>query len=167
MSVRGLTMTYEPLHHLYYIEVYPSSKSGGFGRPKSSLNTTTISNIAIYEVLENRTTYLFEEDPHRVILTYLFEIEYLKESQSIRLNQQAYYCINNQKIKPRVPSNKLWVVVQNNTKLEFWQANKQGQNLKLVRTISEKTSWKVDILNQKIIFVQSLPNAVEIQAIDY
>jgi hypothetical protein len=166
---------YESTYNYLYLQVHNLPKEtttrSAFSRKKSSIAAPPINwtNIAIYDIATDSTRYLFDTNPDRKIKLFLFEQEYNAEQQKIIFNSNIGNIINNKELAVSSPKDKLLLVLEKTEQksFEFWSSDKQGKNLQLVKTIDWNLTWKLDIQNNKILFIQPLPNAVHIEAIDW
>jgi hypothetical protein len=166
---------YDSTYNYLYLQVHNLPKETtnrtAFSRKKSSIAAPPINwtNVAIYDIVADDTRYLLETDPTRKIKLFLFEQEYHAEQQKMVFNNNIGNIINNKELPATAPKDKLLVVLENTEQksFEFWSSDKQGKNLQLLKRIAWDLTWKLDIKNNKILFIQPLSNAVNIEAIDW
>ena len=163
----------EKTNNLLYITVNPSA--GGIRRSKTDLDKTRIIDIVIYNLNDHTLKYLFvdnsllDDSKKRSIVSIIFEQEYDRSNKMMSLNTHSANIINNQKIEKREPSEHLFILIESKKKGEFelWQSTKLGTALRLIKSFTENIEWRLDITNQKILFIQKKPYQVHVESFDW
>lgn len=163
-----LDADYDRDFNLLYIEVNPTIRTG-IVKSKKEVDGNKVSNLAIYNIETGDLTYFFEKGSKQNIRHYFFEVFYDEEKERMRLNKESRMIFNNKKIPKRPASDILFLVneKENKEEVELWQSSKKGENKKLVKTFSKKMDWRIDVFNQKILFLYQLENEVRVEAIDW
>jgi|GEM_PF-3196491 len=175
-----ITEEIERQFNLLYLSMHRSkSKKGLMSSYKDDdFDYTRAFNIAILNIENNNTTYLFEQVKEEETISHLlYETGYEEEPISLSLphpgyqkigkkiifNRSSSKIINNENIEKRNPSNKLIVCQLDKSKSvqRIWRFNKHGQNKTLITEIDFKTEWRVDVFNQKILTFKRLIHNVE------
>ncbi len=155
--------------NLLYLEINPTIRTG-ITKNKKNINSGIISNLAIYEVENDKLSYFFEEGSLNNIKYYIYETSYHEESQKINFNNEKYgLIINNNKIEKRKLADKLFIVNEKpgGNEYELWISSKLGQDKKRVNTFPKGLEWKIDVYNQKIFFIYKKENGVKIESIHW
>ncbi len=163
--------SYDRSLNLMYLPIYKNqNRTGGFGSLKSEKTNHKISNLAIYDIDKDNANYLFPKGEDRVIINYYFEKEYNTEQECMTFNGTFGNSSNNYKIDKRDCVDKMIILTENNSKnhIDFWLSNKKGENPKLIKTYDKnEVSWKLDILNKKIFFIQQVNEEIRIDPIEW
>jgi len=150
---------------LYFKSVKNGKEDGGFLSKGSSSN---VSDINVFNPSTGKSTLIFGDNKPRKITTFLYESEYVKETQSIAFgtNERTYNVKNNNSIEEREIRNRLLIVVydEEKEKSEMWSSDKSGNNLKKIKSFSKGVSWHIDVKNSKIRFVTSLNYKLNIES---
>jgi hypothetical protein len=132
---------------------------------------TKAVDIYIYFPKENKGKYLFSGNNKKEIVTVLYETLYDNAKHSIIFNScdNSYAVKNNKGITERQLKNKILVYLfdKEKNKYELWQSNKKGENLKLLKEISKKTNWHIDVLNSQIRFISQKDQEIKIENLDW
>ena len=132
---------------------------------------TKAVDIYIYFPKENKGKYLFSSNNNKEIVTVLYEKEYDNSKKSMVFNScdNSYAVKNNKGIKERELKDKILVYLfdKEKNKYELWQSNKKGEDLKLLKGISKKTNWHIDVLNSQIRFISQKDQEIKIENLDW
>ncbi len=168
--------------NLLFIEVNPDKiVKAKFGNEKKVLDTSACCNILIYNPTSNEQSYFFDPTDDRRIQYFLFETNYDKSEKLIQYNSydSRGVVINNYKHEERQPANKLLIVAtkkgvgkgreteKGGIDLEFWRSTKKGENKELITTTPSYTDWRLDVKNQKILFIHRSINNIKVESFDW
>ncbi len=165
-------LVHERDQNLLYVQVFAEAEtvnSGLFSKSKVAKAAPKLTNIAIYDIAKDTTTYLLPTDAQRQIYTFMFEQSFDTEKEQLIFHNEGNV-INNEKLEAsRLPKDKLLVIIRKEEKrqLEFWTSNKKGEQLQCVHTMPWNWLWRLDVLNNKFIFIKPLDNGVKIEALDW
>lgn len=159
---------YDRATGLYFNVIEKKVKEGGF---ISSGHLTYSVDINIFDPKTGKSRAVFKDNTLRRIERVWFESDYDADKKMILFNESSRYGMikNNHNITERPPKNKLLIAVYNiKSKLnELWTANKQGDDLKKIKTFNSDYSWHIDIKNAKIRFVKQDENRLNIESLDW
>lgn len=134
-------------------------------------SSTKAVDIYIYFPLENKGKYLFNGKNQKEIVTVLYETEYNDTKQSIVFNScdNSYAVKNNKGVNERKLKDKILIYLFDAEEkgYELWQANKNGDNAKLLKKIGNDTKWHIDVLNSKIRFISQNDMEIKIENLDW
>ncbi len=153
---------------------------------KKDFTAFVISNIAVYDITNNKTNYVFNDAEKRHIVGFYFESKYIQEHKTIEFNNaykpsgsyesglyeynsSLYQHSNNRNITSRPLSNNLIIVTKDliTKSLTFWVCDKFGNNLKKEIEINKDWNWEIDVKNQLIRISKQVGLKIEIQNIKY
>ena len=154
--------------NLLYIKVNPSVKSG-IVKSKTEVDTSTISNLAIYDIEKDKLIHFFEKGSINNIIYYFYETSYNEEREKMMFNKDIPHITNNINIKQREKSDKLFVLnlVPDTEKYELWTSSRSGENIRMLHEFPKGLDWRIDIYNRKFIFIYRFPNEISVKAIDW
>ncbi len=146
---------------------------------KKTYNAFVTSNIAIYDVVNNKTNYLFKDTLKRQIIGFYFESKYIEEYKTIEFNNSfdpadvnksgLYEHSNNRNVSSRSLSENLIIISEDvlTGNLTFWICDKYGNDLKKGIEISKDWNWEIDVKNRSIRFTKQVNHKIEIQNLKY
>ena len=146
---------------------------------KKNLTAIVYSNIAVYDIANNKTNYIFNDSASLQIVGFYFESKYIDEHKTIEFNNSYYPSdsyepglfehSNNRNVSSRPISHNLIIVTEDllTNNLTFWICDKHGNNLKKVLEISGEWIWEIDVKNMSIRATRQVNKKVEIQNIKY
>ena len=152
--------TYDPETGLYFKSIQSEEKSGFLsGRDKS------IINLYIYNPNTNSGKTLFPKSHNFQIVALSFETS-VKDGEVIFHSDYSAPIKNNHKIGDRSPKNKILILTRDseNKKETFYFANKDGSDLKKVKTISQSDDWHIDVKNSVVRVVKQVGSEIEIES---
>ena len=170
---------YDSINNLFYLRTHPevpevkSSKATLINRSKPSkmvLDSGSVSNIAIYDIINNQTDYLFDNNNDRRIYHLLFETGYDADEEIMHFNKQTNILINQEQTDTRTISDKLFIVTNSDKikEYKFWTATRNGKNLQCIHTYRNDVRARIDVKNKKILFIDSSHNnQIKITAFDW
>lgn len=165
---------YEKNYNLLYFKVYnlpqgDKATRSTFSKKKTSPPPINCTNVALYDIATDSTSYLFDTSSERKIQLFLFEQAYDFEHQKLLFNSNIGNIINNEELPHTEPKDKLLFLLEDTAqkKIEFWTSDKKGNGLEMIKAIPWNLTWKLDIKNKKIIFIEALHNAINIESIDW
>jgi hypothetical protein len=163
----------EPSLNLFYTSLdgqlnYTNSK----GKEKTREIT---ANIAIYNIANKKTKYLFSDTLNEKICEFYFETHYDSSLKKIYFNRNNgdYYAMNNiignVNLEKRLCSNNLLIITYSykTQKYSLWISHKNGDNLRRVKVFSDEHNRFFDVKNQTIRFVRQVGIKIEIEDIKY
>lgn len=159
--------------NLLYIKINPTIEVVKTGlvrnKTESEINTSVISNIAVYDVVNDNIKYLFDKGENINIQDFVFEKGYNSDSKMMLFNTDNSNLCNNNDIEERPCSDHLFLYVDNksNGTYDFWKASKTKGTKELVKSFKTDTIYRLDPRHQKIIFINKLPNEVNIESFDW
>jgi hypothetical protein len=130
-------------------------------------------NLAIYDIAQNSTTYLFETTSDESIIDVLFESGYNESDGSILFNNGSssnYYLVrNNRGIEKRELSTMMIVITHSQSRELFtlWTCHKTGTDLKKVREYKEPRDLDIDMYNQCFLFFTETGGTIAIEKIKF
>lgn len=151
---------YESQTNFYYRSVEDSIRYvDEKGRPRFMKCPT---NIALYDITQDKISYLFEDSLNENIVGFAFEMNFNSVEKSITMYEENSYELNwrvenSYLLKERPPSDKLLIVTYSpQTKLySFWTADKKGGNLKRQSTFIEADDIDIDVRNSCVLVFSS------------
>jgi len=164
---------YEKNHKLLYIKVNPTIESTGYRSSKSETKEDVISNIGIYDLDKETTTYFFEKNTDKRIKLFIYEVAYYEkeeeDEQYFSFNTYPNNIINNNKVPKRPVNDSVLIITEGKEKgeSEFWLSDKHGKNTQLIKRTESNTIWKLDVLNKKLIFIHKLTNELKVESVDW
>jgi hypothetical protein len=132
-----------------------------------------ISNLAVYDISKQTTTYLFDDDMNENISAFFFE------SANDDKGYDIGFFIPNSRPKPvvlgilksenRLPSDKMYIVTYNfsTENYTFWYADKTGNNLTKGCEFPRYADFYIDVNNRVFRFVKQVGVKIEIKDIKY
>lgn len=168
--------SYEPNLNLQFIGM---SDTIHYIEKKKEETAYIVSNIAIYDIANNKTNYVFNDTVKRNIVGFYFESKYIEEFKTIEFNNEydpsdtynngLFQQANNRNVSSRPLSNNLIIITEDvlTNKLTFWICDKYGNNLKKEIEISNHTDWDIDVKNRMIRIIEHFDKKIEIQNIKY
>jgi len=168
VSYSGRETEIDSEFNFLYVTIHPTVNQGIL-MASAEMDKSITSNIGIYNLKDGTTSYLFDQNENKRILSFYFEKNYNEAHHRIDFNNSTSHIINNEKIDKRATMDRLFVVTEGNSKeeLELWRFTKAGDSKQLVKTFSEKDAWKLDVVNQKILFIRKSPHKVQVDSFDW
>ncbi len=132
-----------------------------------------ISNLAVYDIQNQTTSYLFDDDNHENVCAFFFE------SANDDKGADIGFFIPNSRPKPqilgilrsenRLPSDKMYIITFNFTteNYTFWYADKTGSNLTKGCEFPLYADFYIDVNNRVFRFVKQVGLKIEITDIKY
>jgi len=163
-----LDFSFERDFNILYAEIHPTIRTG-IRKSRKETQKDKISNLAIYDIKNEKLSYFFEEGSNKNIKFYLYESSYNEEFEKIDFNTESYLLSNNMKIEKRELEDKLFVITEKDESEEFelWISSKLGLDKKLVRTIPKRTKWRIDVYNKKILILNKIENGIKIESLNW
>lgn len=160
---------YDRSFNLLYIKVNPTLVKSGIVKSKSATNTNVTSNLGIYDIGKDKLSHFFEINHDKVIIAIIYEKRYNEENKQFDFNVSSAMIFNNYDIEKREKADVLFVVayIKSKEHFEFWKSSRNGENKVLVKTYEKERDWRIDVYNQKIIFIHKKKNEVEVEAFDW
>ncbi|WP_293266219.1 hypothetical protein [Neptunomonas sp.] len=144
--------TYDPITGLYFKGIESPEKSGFLNSGNRS-----ITNLYIYDPIKNTGKLLFSKKSNFQIVALSFETSV--ENGEVKFYSDFSASIkNNDKIAPREPKSTLLILTRDveGEKDTFYLAQKNGNGLKEVKTISSLDEWHVDVKNSVVRIVKQV-----------
>ena len=132
-----------------------------------------ISNLAVYDIAKQTTTYMFDDDMNENVCAFFFE-----SANDDKGNDIGFF-IPNSRPKPeilgilksenRLPSDKMYIITFNFTteNYTFWYADKTGSNLTKGCEFPHNADFYIDVNNRMFRFVKQVGVKIEITDIKY
>jgi len=152
--------TYDPVTGLYFKSI-ESEESSGFLSSKGK----SIVNLFIYDPVTNSGNLLFPKSKNFQIVALSFETSV--ENGEVKFHSDYSASIkNNHNIEKRNPKEDMLIVTRNTeTKEEtFYFAQKNGAELKKVKTISQSDDWHVDVKNSVVRVIKQVGSEIQIES---
>ncbi|MEL6560106.1 MAG: hypothetical protein AAFQ94_18090 [Bacteroidota bacterium] len=166
---RQVREEYERAFNLFYLSMHLPKKGRLSSKSDENLDFTRITNIAIYDINQNSTSYLFSESSDTSVVTDLiYEVGYNDNSRRMTFNKENSLITNNRNIDERSPFDKLIVcqLFEDTEKQKIWSFTKKGEHQTLIAEIDHQTHWRLDVYNQKIITFKRSVEHVEFNDYD-
>jgi hypothetical protein len=163
-----ITEEYDRQYNLFYLSLHPVKKTKGLisGKRDHYIDYSQASNIAVYDISQGRTLYLFDTAQEGEEITHLlFEVIYREVNQEMGFNRTSSKIQNNKFIEKREPVDRVWVC-QFSTRKELhrlWSFRKNGEGKRLIAEFGKETEWRIDVYNQKIRLIHRQADKVEIK----
>jgi hypothetical protein len=159
---------YDREYNLLYVKVNPTIRTG-IVKSKTEVDAKIISNLAIYDIEKNTLIHFFEKGTKNKIVYYFYETSYNEEFERMDFNTISPQIFNNQKIEKREKANKLFVITEKEqtNEYELWISSRLGTNKQMVKRFHKELDWRIDVYNQKMLFIHKLENEIKIEAIDW
>lgn len=132
-----------------------------------------ISNLAVYDITKQTTTYLFDDNMNENVCAFFFE------SANDDKGADIGFFVPNSRPKPqvigilksenRLPSDKMYIITYNFTteNYTFWYADKIGSNLTKGCEFPRYADFYIDVNNRVFRFVKQVGVKIEIKDIKY
>ncbi|UZR93816.1 hypothetical protein [Chondrinema litorale] len=158
--------------NLFYLSLHRSKKSKGLisNKKELELDYNKVSNIAIYDIANDKTSYFFDKVEDDVEIThFLYEKSYCEEDQRITYNRISGKVKNITDIAKRELYNRVVICQLNETTLvkKLWSFKKNGEDKKLITEMDAATDWRIDAYNLKIITFKRYESKVEFNEFGY
>jgi len=165
----GEKIEWDRHYNLLFIEIHPFVRKQGLLKTKEGLDGNKVSNLGVYDINNETLNYLFTENDNKEILSYYFEKSYDKKNKRMEFSSHFSNLINNEKIKKRAISDRLFFITKGKEEksFEFWKSEKSGNNKQKIKDFSIKDFWKIDVANKKILFFRKSSNRVHIDSFDW
>lgn len=87
----------------------------------------------------------------------------------MNFNRTGRQIFNNQEIEKREKTDKLFVVneLTEKNQQELWVSTRAGKDKKMLQRFPIGTDWRIDVYNQKVLFIYRLDNAVKVESMDW
>lgn len=159
---------YDRTFNILYLNVNPTMKTG-IMKSKSDFDEKTVTNLAIYDIGKNELSHFFEKGNTKKILHLFYETGYNEKQKKMDFNKEHFPIFNNEDIEERAKSDKLFIVAEGATgeECEFWVSTRLGENKKRIKTFPKELDWRIDVFNQKVLFIYRLEDEVKIDAYDW
>ena len=160
---------YEPNLNIQYIGIKDTIE---YLDKNKTRQTIVISNIAIYDIANNKTNYVFKDTLKHKITGFYFESRYIEEQKTIEFNSsfnEFYRHSNNINVSTRTLSNNLIIVTEDllTKNVTFWLCDKLGNITKKELEITKDWNWEIDVKNRLIRTTRQVKSKIEIQNIKY
>lgn len=164
---------YEPYLNLQYISVNDTAEYKPDEEKDKIKKIVITTDVAVYSIKKDSITYIFNQQNKENIIKFEYEVEYNSTDKMMIFNtdytkEVEYYSYdfssNNCNILQRTASNSIIIVTQNVQTLQYtiWKCDKYGKNLQKISTLNSNQSWEIDVKNQMIRIITSIPNAISI-----
>ncbi|MEO1413320.1 MAG: hypothetical protein AAFW73_25795 [Bacteroidota bacterium] len=159
---------YDRTFNLLYLKIGPAAKTGILGT-KYEADPRLVYNLGIYDIAADELRYFFAPGTERRILHLIYETEYNDKLRRMEFSESGTFLFNNYDLDPREQSDRLFVVAQptKSEAGELWVSNRRGEAPKLVRTFDLKMDWRIDVYNQKLLFVEVQGAVAQVHAYDW
>ena len=165
----------DPVENRIYIGINGTRTEGRIN--KTEKIGYDIIDYLIYEPETKKQKRLLPNNQKEITFL-LFEVSYDDSLKMIKFNNnesdytsQSGNIINNVSIKKRLVRNKILFVINHPTKnkKEFWEATKDGKELKKIYTLStlDDYDWHLDVQNNVLRFIIKTPNNVKINEVKW
>jgi len=163
-----LDTEYDRTFNLLYIKVNPTVKIG-IVKSKTEVDTRILSNLAIYDIEKDHLNHFFEKGIKNKIIDYFYETGYNEKLNRMDFNTDSIQIFNNQNIEQREKTDVLFVVSESESTDEhqLWKSSRSGTDKQLIKTFHKKIHWRIDVFNQKILFIHHLENEVKVESFDW
>lgn len=167
---------YEPNLNLQFFGIKDTIK---YVDKKKDLTAYVVSNVAIYDITNNKINYAFKDTVKRQIIGFYFESKYIDEHKTVEFNNSyepseteksgLFQHSNNRNVASRPLSNNLLIVTEDliTNNLTFWIADKYGNAIKKEIEINKDWNWEIDVKNRLVRFSKQIHHKIEINNLKY
>jgi uncharacterized protein YkvS len=154
---------YDSKTGFYYKSINKAKKSGLL-----SGGSTYISNINIYNPFTMESKQLFPSDQELHISNFLFEVE-VKDKTVVFHKEYSNVIKNNSGIAQREPKDRILIVsIDPETNGHtLYSAKKDGTNFQVLKELTSKQEWHIDVKNSVIRIVTQMENRLSIENIEW
>ena len=151
-----------------------------YNKGKKEIKKQEVTNVAIYNIQNKQTSYIFKDTTKRIIIGFTFETSYLDENKSIEFND-SYFSepgsysssnsnyFNNSHLNKREISNNIIIITQDiiSKNETLWICDKYGNNLTKLKEFDSDWDWNIDVKNQMFIINKQVKLKMEFESFKY